>query len=97
MAAIHGSAGCSLSDSPAETSVLVGAETCCQTVQKVGEVRLEIIRPEIVEAVGGGQVIVRQNRRFQGVSESSFRLEIHGSAGCSLSDSPAEPSISRCF
>ena len=67
---------------------LVGAETCCQTVQKVGEVRLEIIRPEIVEAVGGGQVTVRQNRRFQGDSEPSFRLEIHGSAGCSLGRHP---------
>ena len=76
---------------------LVGAETCCQTVQKVGEVSLEIIWPEIVEAVGRGQVTVRRKRRFQGVSEPSFRLEIHGSAGCSLSDSPAETSISRCF
>ena len=76
---------------------LVGAETCCQTVQKVGEVRLESFWPEIVEAVGRGQVTVRRDRGFQGVSEPSFRLEIHGSAGCSLSDSPAEPSISRCF
>ena len=74
---------------------LVGAETCCQTVQKVGEVRLESFWPEIVEAVGRGQVTVRRKRRFQGDSEPSFRLEIHGSAGCSLSDSPAEPSISR--
>ena len=76
---------------------LVGAETCCQTVQKVGEVPSDIIRPEIVEAVCGGQVTVRRTRRFQGVSEPSFRLEIQGSAGCSLSDSPADTSISRCF
>ena len=67
---------------------VVGAETCCQTVQKVGEVRLEIIRPEIVEAVGGGQVTVRRSRRFQGVFETSFRLEIHGSAGRSLGRDP---------
>ena len=64
--------------------MLVGAETCCQTVQKVGEVPGDIIRPEIVEAVCRGQVTVRRTRRFQGVSEPSFRLEIHGSAGCSL-------------
>ena len=76
---------------------LVGAETCCQTVQKVGEVPGDIIWPEIVEAVCRGQVTVRRTRRFQGVSEPSFRLEIHGSAGCSLSDSPADTSISRCF
>ena len=67
---------------------LVGAETCCQTVQKVGEVSLEIIWPEIVEAVGRGQVTVRRDRGFQGVSEPSFRLEIHGSAGCSLGRDP---------
>ena len=38
---------------------LVGAETCCQTVQKVGEVPGDIIRPEIVEAVcrGPGRVV----------------------------------------
>ena len=63
---------------------LVGAETCCQTVQKVGEVPWYVFRPEIVEAVCGGPVTVRRTRRFQGVSEPSFRLEIHGSAGCSL-------------
>ena len=64
---IHGSAGCSLSDIPADSwflGGLVGAETCCQTVQKVGEVPRRIIRPEIVEAVGGGQVTVRRSRRF---------------------------------
>ena len=66
---------------------LVGAETCCQTVQKVGEVRLESFWPEIVEAVGGGQVRVQRKRRFQGVSEPSFCLEIHVSAGYSQSES----------
>ena len=63
---------------------LVGAETCCQTVQKVGEVRLESFWPEIVEAVCGGQVRVQRKRRFQGVSEPSFCVEIHVSAGCSF-------------
>ena len=63
---------------------LVGAETCCQTVQKVGEVRLESFWPEIVEAVGGGQVRVQRKRRFQGEMKVQKHLEIDVSAGLSL-------------
>ena len=67
---------------------LVGAETCCQTVQKVGEVRLEIIRPKIVEAVGGGQVKNLRNREFQGEMKVQNHLEIDVSAGLSLGRDP---------
>ena len=44
-----------------------------------------------VEAVGGGQVNNLRNREFQGEMKVQKHLEIHGSAGLSLSEQPAEP------